>query len=68
MDIAYNYLLISLSLFILLEVIVYLVSTVLTNWIIKQVISSFDKQKEFIADDSHELKTPLSVIMASSEA
>lgn len=64
----YNYLLISLSLFILLEVIVYLVSTVLTNWIIKPVINSFEKQKEFIADASHELKTPLSVIMASSEA
>lgn len=64
----YNYLLISLSLFILLEAIVYLVSTVLTNWIIKPVISSFEKQKEFIADASHELKTPLSVIIASSEA
>ena len=64
----YNYLLISLSLFILLEVIVYLVSSVLTNWIIKPVISSFEKQKEFIADASHELKTPLSVIIASSEA
>lgn len=63
----YNYLLISLSLFVLLEVIVYLVSTVLTNWIIKPVISSFEKQKEFIADASHELKTPLSVIIASSE-
>lgn len=64
----YNYLLIFLSLFILLEVIVYLVSTVLTNWIINPVISSFEKQKEFIADASHELKTPLSVIIASSEA
>ena len=64
----YNYLLISLSLFILLETIVYLVSSVLTNWIIKPVISSFEKQKEFIADASHELKTPLSVIIASSEA
>ena len=63
----YNYLLISFSLFVLLEVIVYLVSTVLTNWIIKPVINSFEKQKEFIADASHELKTPLSVIMASSE-
>lgn len=64
----YNYLLISLSLFILLEVIVYLISMVLTSWIIKPVISSFEKQKEFIADASHELKTPLSVIIASNEA
>lgn len=64
----YNYLLISLSLFILLEVIVYLISMILTSWIIKPVINSFEKQKEFIADASHELKTPLSVIMSSSEA
>ena len=64
----YNYLLISLSLFILLEVIVYLISMILTSWIIKPVINSFEKQKEFIADASHELKTPLSVILASSEA
>ena len=64
----YNYLLISLSLFILLEAIVYLISMILTSWIIKPVINSFEKQKEFIADASHELKTPLSVIMASSEA
>ncbi len=64
----YNYLLISLSLFILFEVIVYLISVILTSWIIKPVINSFEKQKEFIADASHELKTPLSVIMASSEA
>lgn len=64
----YNYLLISLSLFILLEVIVYLISVILTSWIIKPVINIFEKQKEFIADASHELKTPLSVIMASGEA
>ena len=64
----YNYLLISLSLFILLEVIVYLISMILSSWIIKPVIRSFEAQKEFIADASHELKTPLSVIMASSEA
>ena len=64
----YNYLLISLSLFILFEVMFYLISMILTSWIIKPVIRSFEAQKEFIADASHELKTPLSVIMASSEA
>lgn len=63
----YNYLLISLGLFILFEVIVYLISMILTSWIIKPVIRSFEAQKEFIADVSHELKTLLSVIMASSE-
>lgn len=64
----YNSLLISLSFLVILEIIVYIVSMVLTNWIIKPVLSSFLKQKEFIADASHELKTLLSVIIASSEA
>ena len=45
-----------------------LISNVITKWITKPVQESFEKQKQFIADASHELKTPLSVIIASSEA
>ena len=41
---------------------------ILTSWIIKPVISIFLKQKGFIEDASRELKPPLSVIIASSEA
>jgi len=61
-------LLISLGILLVLELFILFVSTKLTNWIIKPVQESFDKQKQFIADASHELKTPLAVIMASSEA
>jgi len=50
------------------EVIIFVISELLSKWIIKPVEESFNKQKQFIADASHELKTPLSVIMASSEA
>lgn len=52
---------------ILLEIIIYFVSKKITNWITIPVKESFDKQKQFIADASHELKTPISVIIASSE-
>lgn len=52
----------------ILEVIVFFISYFLTKWIIKPVISSFEKQKQFIEDASHELKTPLSIIIASTEA
>lgn len=58
----------SILTFVILEIAIIIVSKKLTNWIIKPVVESFDKQKQFIADASHELKTPLAVIIASSEA
>lgn len=58
----------SIIIFAILELIIIYISKKLTNWIIKPVIETFNKQKQFIADASHELKTPLSVIIASAEA
>ena len=58
----------SIITFIILEMLVVLISSIITKWITKPVQESFDKQKQFITDASHELKTPLSVIIASSEA
>lgn len=53
--------------FIILEVVIIYLSKIITSWIIRPAMDSFNKQKQFIADASHELKTPLSVIMASAE-
>lgn len=57
----------SIILFILSEILIYYASKMITDWITKPVEDSFNKQKEFIADASHELKTPLAVIMASAD-
>ena len=58
----------SVCIFFLLESLILLITKWITSWIIKPVEESFNKQKQFITDASHELKTPLSVIIASSEA
>jgi signal transduction histidine kinase len=43
-------------------IIIFFISRFFANKAIKPVKEAFDKQKQFIADASHELKTPLTVI------
>ena len=60
-------LLISVLTFLILELVIFFISKLVTGWITKPARDAFERQREFIADASHELKTPLAVIMASSD-
>ena len=57
----------SVIIFVISETVLYFFSRLITGWLVKPAEKAFSRQKEFIADASHELKTPLAVIMASSD-
>lgn len=44
----------------------FLISVYLAKWALKPVEEAWEKQKRFVADASHELKTPLTVILANT--
>lgn len=64
----YDNLFTSIIVFFIFTFFFFLIAKFLTDWIVKPAEENFEKQKTFIADASHELKTPLSVIVASSDA
>lgn len=43
------------------------ISWFLARWALKPVEKAWDQQRQFVSDASHELKTPLTVIMSSAE-
>ena len=47
--------------------LLFLISLLLAKWVTKPVEKTWNEQKQFIADASHELKTPLTVIMTNAE-
>ena len=63
-----NQLVFNILLFLLCEIMIFAFTYLITKWIITPVSKSFEKQKIFIADASHELKTPLAVMIANADA
>lgn len=62
-NLAINSLLIGISAFI----VFFILSIFFARWAIKPVEQAWNSQKKFIADASHELKTPLTVILSNAE-
>jgi len=60
-------LLISVLIFVIVELAIIFISNKLTEWITKPAFEALEKQKRFISDASHELKTPVAVILANAE-
>lgn len=45
----------------------FVISSLLARWAIKPVKKAWEEQQRFVSDASHELKTPLTVIMSNAE-
>lgn len=47
--------------------VLFAIVWVLSAWIMKPIQKSWDSQRRFVSDASHELKTPLAVILANTQ-
>lgn len=57
----------SLLIFILGIFVFFCASALLARWAVRPVEQAWEQQRQFVADASHELKTPLTVILTNAE-
>lgn len=62
-----SFLLISCFVGLAALLIMFLFVSIFSKWAIRPVVESMEKQKQFITDAGHEIKTPLSIIAANAD-
>lgn len=67
METAADLLIICLGIGAAAVVIFFFITLGLSRWMIRPIEEAWDQQRQFIADASHELKTPLTVIMTNAD-
>lgn len=67
LDAFYSFLMASIAISLFGYFIVFALISFFSNRIIRPISESYEKQKRFITDASHEIKTPLTIIHADSD-
>ena len=66
-EVAENFLLASIVISFMSLIVVFILAYLLSDKVLAPIIKGYEKQSRFIANASHELKTPLTIISANSE-